>query len=41
LVILIGDRAVSTATVEDIEEIVGDGELSERVIEISKGSMGQ
>lgn len=41
LVNLIGDRATSTADVEQIEEIVGDGEISERVFEVSKNSMGQ
>ena len=41
LVYLIGDRATTTATLEEIEEIAIDGELSERVLEACKNSMGQ
>lgn len=38
---LIGDRATSTASLEDIEGIIGDGELAERVVETAQNSMGQ
>lgn len=38
---LIGDRATSTATLEEVEAIIGDGELAERVIETANNSMGQ
>ncbi len=41
LVNLIGDRAASTATLEEIEAVVGDAEIAERVVETCKGSMGQ
>jgi nucleolar protein 56 len=41
LVALIGDRATSTSTLEEIEAIIGDGELAERVIDTSNNSMGQ
>jgi nucleolar protein 56 len=41
LVALVGDRATSTASLEEIEGIIGDGELAERVIETSHNSMGQ
>ena len=41
LVQLIGDRAVSTSGAAEIEEIVGDGELAEKVHDASLNSMGQ
>lgn len=41
LVALIGDRATSTASLEEIEAIIGDGELAERVVETAQNSMGQ
>lgn len=41
LVALIGDRATTTASLEDIEAIIGDGELAERVVETAHNSMGQ
>ena len=41
LVQLIGDRAVSTAGTAEIEEVVGDGEIAEKVHETSLNSMGQ
>ena len=41
LVNLIGDRASTAVELEEIEEIVGDGELAERILEASKNSMGQ
>jgi len=40
-VTLIGNRANSTSSLEEIEEIVVDGELAERVGETMKASMGQ
>ena len=41
LVQLIGNRAVSTATVEEIEAIANDGEIAERIEEAMRNSMGQ
>jgi RNA processing factor Prp31 len=41
LVALIGDRATTTATLEEVEAVIGDAELAERVIETSHNSMGQ
>lgn len=41
LVKLIGDRATTSATVEEIEELVIDGEIATRVSETILSSMGQ
>jgi nucleolar protein 56 len=38
---LIGNRATSAVEASEIEEIVGDGEIAERVVEVSNNSMGQ
>lgn len=41
LVQLIGDRATSAVEAAEVEEVVGDGEIAERVCEAAKSSMGQ
>ena len=41
LVQLVGDRATTEATPEELEELIGDGEISEKVAEGIKNSMGQ
>jgi nucleolar protein 56 len=38
---LIGNRDTTTATLEEIEEICGDAEIAEKVLESCKNSMGQ
>jgi len=38
---LIGDKSTETVTAEEVEQVVGDGELAERVLETSRNSMGQ
>ena len=38
---LIGNRDATEATLEEIEEICGDGEIAERISEAIKNSMGQ
>ena len=41
LAILIGDRATTEATLEEIEEFTVDGEIAEKVLDAIKNSMGQ
>lgn len=41
LVQLIGDRATTEVTPEELEELIGDGEITEKVAEGIKNSMGQ
>jgi nucleolar protein 56 len=38
---LVGNRDTTTATLEEIEEICGDAEIAEKVLESYKNSMGQ
>lgn len=41
LVQLVGDRKTTDVTSEQVEELVGDGEIADKVIESARNSMGQ